>query len=194
MAGEYNYPKLRERLERVKRVLDEETATVWSLQGAALKKRDNPFVSHLQRIFDQHREKIDGTNVSIELVEKGDPFAWRITYFGQPMTNLDGAFFSLLMYVSPKFPDEQPRVIMETKPMFHHRIAKDGTVCYFPKQRDSLPSHIDGIVEALEDENPSYDPRTHLNMEACKLYWGGEDSRKQYNRRLRQAVQRSSEG
>lgn len=194
MVGEFNYPKLRERLQRVKRVLDEETATIWSLQAAALKKRENPFVNQIQRVFDQTKTKLDGTNVSIDTVIKDNPFVWQITYFGQPMTNLDGAFFNMRMYISPKFPDEQPRVLMETKPMFHHRIAKDGTICYFPKQAESLASHIEGIVAALEDENPAYDPRTHLNMEACKLYWGGEDTRKQYNRKLRQAVQRSSEG
>lgn len=40
----------------------------------------------------------------------------------------------------------------------------------------------------LEEEDPAYDPRGQLNMEAAKLYWGSKDEKKEYNKRLRRFV------
>ena len=94
--------------------------------------------------------------------------------------------------MSPRFPDEQPRAKFET-PMFHHRIAADGTPCYITTRTDDIKSHIEGIIQALEEEHPPYDPRTTVNPEASKLYWGSPEDKKKYNRQLRRAVQRSTE-
>jgi ubiquitin-conjugating enzyme E2 Z len=83
-------------------------------------------------------------------------------------------------------------VVFETK-LFHHRIGTDGVLCYFPKRPEELQSHVDAIIEAVEDEHPPYDPRTLVNLEASKLFWGSEADKKQYNKLLRRAVQRSLE-
>jgi len=45
----------------------------------------------------------------------------------------------------------------------------------------------------LEEESPPYDPRTLVNPEAAKLFWGSKDDKKIYNRKLRRAVQQSME-
>jgi len=129
--------------------------------------------------------------LNIELVDK-NPFVWSITYFGRPMTNLDGGLFKIKLFFSPRFPEEHPRAKFET-PLFHQRIAADGTPCYTARRAEDVKSHIEAIIEALEEESPPYDPRTMVNPEAAKLYWGSADDKKMYNRKLRRAVQRSME-
>ena len=63
----------------------------------------------------------------------------------------------------------------------------------FPKKPGEINSHIEGIVEAIEQESPRYDPRTLVNLEASKLLWGDDASKKIYNRKLRRSAQESSE-
>jgi ubiquitin-conjugating enzyme E2 Z len=53
--------------------------------------------------------------------------------------------------------------------------------------------HIEAIVAALEEDDPPYDPRTTVNPEASKLFWGSPDDRKKYKRTLRRDVERSVE-
>lgn len=108
------------------------------------------------------------------------------------MTNLDGGLFRIKMSFSPRFPEEHPRVKFET-PLFHHRLAVDGTPCYTPTRADDVRSHIEAIIDALEEEHPPYDPRTMVNPDATKLYWGSAEDKKMYNRKLRRSVQRSME-
>lgn len=192
MDGKFGYTELERRLKLIKKQLDAET-TRWAEEGAHQAKRDTGLAANLRRQFEQVVEayKRDQTvTLNIELVED-NPFVWRITYIGRPMTNLDGGLFSILLSFSPRSPEEQPRARFET-PLFHHRIAKDGTPSYFSKGEDAK-SHIESIISALEEEDPPYDPRRLVNPEAGKLYWGSPADRKIYNRRLRRAVQRSSE-
>lgn len=62
--------------------------------------------------------------------------------------------------------------------------SADGTPCYTAKKWDDGRCHIDAIIKLMEDE-PPYDPRTQVNMEASKLYWGTIEQRREYNRKLR---------
>lgn len=193
MDGKFNYTELERRLKLIRKTLDAETAR-WAEEGIVSKKRETTVAANLERQFEQVVESYKrdkSVTLSIELVDK-NPFVWAITYFGRPMTNLDGGLFRIKMLFSPRFPEEHPRARFET-PLFHHRIAADGTPCYFPKRAEDAKSHIESIIEALEEESPPYDPRTMVNPEAAKLYWGSTDDKKTYNRKLRRAVQRSME-
>ena len=193
MPGKFNYPELRRRLQLIHTVLFREI-DYWAQEGEMQVRKETTMASMLER---QHQQLVetykrnDMVTLDIDLVNK-NPFVWLLTYFGRPMTNLDGGMFRIKVVISPRFPEEQPRVIFETK-MFHHRVSKDGVLCYFPKRQDELKSHVEAIIEALEDTEPPYDPRTLVNPEAAKLYWGSADDKKQYNRQLRRAVQRSTE-
>ena len=194
MPGKFEYPELRRRLVLIRQVLDQETSR-WAEEGAVLVRRDHTFPSHLFRQFSHLVEtykKNEMVTLDIDIETKTNPFIWIITYFGRPMTQLDGGMFKIRIHISPRFPDEQPRVQFLTK-LFHHRVGTDGTLCYFAKRQDDLLSHVDGIVEAVEEETPPYDPRTLVNLEASRLFWGGEADKKQYNRRLRRDAQRSME-
>ena len=193
MPGKFNYPELRRRLQVIYTVLFREIA-YWAEEGAMQVRKETTFASMLERQFEQILEsykKNAMVTLDIDLVDK-NPFVWQLTYFGRPMTNLDGGMFKIKMAISPRFPEEQPRVIFETK-MFHHRISKDGVLCYFPKRVDELKYHVEAIVEAIEDTEPPYDPRTLVNPEASKLYWGSAEDKKKYSRQLRRAVQQSVE-
>ncbi|KAI4161589.1 MAG: hypothetical protein LQ342_004730 [Letrouitia transgressa] len=193
MNGKFNYAQLHRRLQLIHSVLHLET-DYWAKEGLVLVKKESSVAAGLQLLFDQVSEsfrKNDMVTMDIDLDNK-NPFVWIMTYFGRPMTNLDGGVFRIKMTISPRFPDEQPRVVFET-PIFHHRISKTGIPCYFPKKADDLKSHVEAIVEAIEDTDPPYDPRTLVNIEASKLFWGSTDEKKQYNRQLRRSVQRSTE-
>jgi ubiquitin-conjugating enzyme E2 Z len=193
MDGKFNYTELERRLRLIRKTMDEETDR-WAVEGFASKKKESGVASNLQRQYEQVVESYKrdkNVTLDIELVDK-NPFVWAITYFGRPMTNLDGGLFRIKLFFSPRFPEEQPRARFETQ-LFHHRIASDGTPCYTAKRAEDAKSHIEAIIEALEEESPPYDPRTLVNPEAAKLFWGSEDDKKMYNRKLRRAVQRSME-
>jgi ubiquitin-conjugating enzyme E2 Z len=193
MVGKFNYSELERRLKLIRKTLDSETAH-WAEEGITAKKKETSVAANLQRQYDQAVEaykRNSSVTLNIELMDK-NPFVWAITYFGRPMTNLDGGLFRIKLCISPRFPEEQPRVRFET-PLFHHRISSDGTPCYTATRPEDIRSHIDAVIEALEEEQPPYDPRTMVNPEAAKLYWGSAEDKKNYNRRLRRAVQRSTE-
>lgn len=194
MEGKFNYTELERRLRNIKKALDNETEG-WTKEGLNAQSNESTVAVNLQRQFEQAVEsfKRSDTPHNLEL-EDGNPFVWYLTYFGKPMTNLDGGLFRIKLCFSPRFPEEQPRVKFETR-IFHHRISPDGTPCYFapPSRREDAKSHIEAILESLEEEQPAYDPRTLVNPEAFKLYWGSAEDRKVYNRRLRRTVQQSIE-
>lgn len=193
MDGKFNYTELERRLRLIRKTMDAETAR-WAEEGLASKKKESTVAANLQRQYEQVVESYKrdkNVTLDIELVDK-NPFVWAITYFGRPMTNLDGGLFRIKLVFSPRFPEEHPRARFETS-MFHHRIATDGTPCYTARRAEDVKSHIEAIIEALEEEDPPYDPRTLVNPEAAKLYWGSTEDKKMYNRKLRRAVQRSME-
>ncbi|KAI2638176.1 ubiquitin-conjugating enzyme [Xylaria nigripes] len=194
MDGKFNYTELEQRLRRIKAVLDAETDK-WAAEGVSTKNKDSTVAVNLARQFDQIKEsfKRDDIPHNVEL-EDGNPFVWVLTYFGRPMTNFDGGMFKIKISFSPRFPVEQPRVKFLT-PVFHHRVTPDGVLCYFPSlsRHEDVRQHIEAIFTSLEEENPPYDPRTQVHPEAHRLYWGGAEGRKIYNRKLRRSVQRSME-
>lgn len=193
MSGKFNYKDLERRLKLLKKALDDETER-WAIEGKQSLDRQSQVSDLLMRLFHQTVEEFKTQNkVTLDIsIINSNPFLWDLTYFGRPMTNLDGGLFKILMYFSPRFPEEQPRVKFVTK-MFHHRIALDGTLCYYAERADSPRSHVEGIIDAIEDSEPPYDPRTLVNLEASKLFWGTEADRKIYHRRLRRAAQSSLE-
>lgn len=196
MPGTFDYASLKNRLIRIRQVIDMETAR-WAVEGAHLVKKESSFAASLARqrlLLVETFKSRHNLTLDIDLEESTNPFVWILTYYGRPMTQLDGGIFRIRMSISPRFPDEQPRIVFETK-LFHHRIGIDGVLCYFPKKVDELGSHIDAVVEAIEDEHPPYDPRTLVNLEASRLFWNSdEQGKKTYNRMLRRSVQASLEG
>jgi ubiquitin-conjugating enzyme E2 Z len=193
MDGRFNYRELERRLKLIRTTLDAETER-WAQEGLSSKSKESSVAANLQRQYEQVVESYKrdkSVTLDIELVDK-NPFVWAITYFGRPMTNLDGGLFRIKLSFSPRFPEEQPRAKFET-PLFHHRIAADGTPCYNSARPEDAKSHIEAIIEALEEESPPYDPRTIVNPEAAKLFWGSPEDKKLYNRKLRRAVQMSTE-
>ncbi|KAL6700553.1 ubiquitin-conjugating enzyme/RWD-like protein [Trichoderma pleuroticola] len=195
MDGRFNYPELERRLKAIKEALDAETAR-WAEEGLTSKAGESTVAVNLQHQFDQVTAYLKRGDMPHSVVlEDNNPFVWLITYFGRPMTNLDGGLFRIKIAFSTRFPNEQPRVRFETK-LFHHLIAADGTACYTPNPMkvEDVKSHIDAIFEMLEEDEPAYDPRKIVNPEATKMFWGNQpDDKKLYNRRLRRSVQMSME-
>ncbi|KAL2756420.1 hypothetical protein ACRALDRAFT_2105116 [Sodiomyces alcalophilus JCM 7366] len=194
MEGRFNYTDLERRMHNIKAAIDAEVDQ-WARAGLEAKAKDSTVAVNLQHQYEQVVQWFKRRDVPHDLrLEDGNPFVWVLTYFGRPMTNLDGGLFTIKVYFSPQFPEEQPRVRFETK-IFHHRVALDGTVCYFPNpmRKEDVQSHLEAVFASIEEEDPAYDPRTIVNLEAHNLYWGGAASRKLYNRRLRRSAQQSVE-
>ena len=193
MSGNFGYTSLKLRLERVKRLLDEE-AEQWITDGAESLKKEKPNALTMQNelaSMPQHfREKSD-TMLDFEAVD-GNPYHWKIIIFGSPMTNLDEGIFDMRVVFSPRFPEEQPRVTIKT-PIFHHRVSPDGVLCYSVKKPENIKSHIEAAIQAVVGDTTCPDAWTVVHPEASELLWGNDEQKKQYNRRLRRSAQQSSE-
>ncbi|KAE8350426.1 ubiquitin conjugating enzyme [Aspergillus coremiiformis] len=193
MDGHFDYPELRRRLALLKERIVYETHK-WPSEGLVVKEQGLGIASNLQRQYEQIEEELKRQKnfaVDLKLVD-ANPFLWAFTYFGRPMSHLDGGIFKFKIYLSPRFPDEQPRVFVDTS-LFHIRVSREGVLCYFPRRTDEMRYHIEAIVAVLEEESPPYDPRTTVNPEATKLFWGSPQDRKIYNRALRRSVEQSAE-
>jgi ubiquitin-conjugating enzyme E2 Z len=192
MTGQFNYPDLKKRLLKIKDELMNETVQ-WTDQGLNAKKDDLSIASNLslqyQQIMEDFKER-KYFSLDLSLVG-GNPFVWEATYFGPPTTHLDGGVFNIKIHLSPRFPQEQPRVFLKT-PIFHHHVSKDGILCYHTDRAGEMRHHIDAIVRTIEEESPPFDPRTTVNLEATKLFWGTPEERKKYYRALRRSVDDST--
>ncbi|KAL4786235.1 ubiquitin-conjugating enzyme/RWD-like protein [Aspergillus varians] len=193
MDGHFDYPELKRRLAHLMDKIMEETEN-WQVQGLQAKKDELGIAVNLKRQYEQIVETLQNhKNYSIDLSLANDnPFLWKLTYFGRPTTPLEGGIIKIRIHLSPRFPEEQPRVFLETR-LSHIRVSKEGVLCYFPKRIEEMRHHVEMIVAALEDEEPPYDPRTTVNPEASKLFWGSPEDRKKYKRTLRRDVERSVE-
>lgn len=197
MSGSFHYSSLLQRLARINDAIMDETAR-WREESVAAAAAESRTYVNLRR---QHEQIVEDLRMrqafTVDLaLEDDNPFVWTLTYFGKPMTHLDGGIFHLRIALSPRFPDEQPRVFVLTPGLFHHRISPRGVLCYFPradKAAEDMRAHVDAILHALEDEEPPFDPRATVNPEAARLFWGSPDERRQYNRALRRSVQRTSD-
>lgn len=195
MEGRFYYKDLERRLLNIKEALNAELIT-WAKDGLTAQLSDSTVAVNLRHQFEQMVSFFRRGDVPHNVaLENDNVFIWILTYFGRPMTNLDGGMIRIKLHFSPRFPTEQPRVIFLSK-IFHHLIAPDGTYCYNPPASavSDVRSHIETILEVLEDDQPAYDPRKIVHPEATKLYWSQTpDERKLYNRRLRRSVQDSME-
>ncbi|TKA83543.1 hypothetical protein B0A55_00488 [Friedmanniomyces simplex] len=197
MEGSFDYKSLRARLTKIKSALDDEQK-LWIAKGAKQVQDSTQLATQLAFQFKQlalrwNEGSYDCSRMELSLPDPTNPFSWNLTFFGKPMTNLDGGIWNLTLAIPPNFPDAQPRVAFQT-PIFHHRVGgTTGILCYFPRKEDELAAHLVGIVEAVEGAEPRYDPRAVVSPEAFGLFWGGEEGRKGYGRRLRRSAQESGE-
>lgn len=192
MCGTFDYTKLETRLRVVHDAIHAETEQ-WIVNGAKAVARESPVALAFQNTFKALLQKFKHSDVPLDLELIDDnPFAWRLVMFGRPMTNLDGGIFKFRLVFSINFPEEQPRVKVET-PLYHHRVSSNGELCYFPTKPNEVASHVEAIIAAVDDLEPRYDPRAVVNPEATKLLWGTPDEKKMYNRKLRRSAQESSE-
>lgn len=194
MAGIWNYPSLQQRLHSLEKMVMDETHG-WPVEGLALAKKDVGIAVSLrgqhEQIVSELSRRTDSLMVDLEL-EEYNPFLWKLTYFGRPLTRFDGGVLVIKIYISPRHPVEQPRVFVET-PLYHVRVSTNKVLMYLPARADEMSRHIEGIISALEEEEPAYNPLMTVNPEAAKLCWGSKDEQRQYNRKLRRSVQESAE-
>ncbi|KAL2030248.1 hypothetical protein VTO58DRAFT_107602 [Aureobasidium pullulans] len=194
MRGKFAYASLKTRFLRVYEALEAEKDS-WATEGKAAFTKEHGTAMNLNHQFDSlrnHYSQSNGPSVELSLVD-GNPFVWTLTFFGPSETDLYGATINVRLHFPFKFPDQQPRVTVLT-PLFHHRISSTTkALCYFPTKLFSVQNHIESIMAAIVEENPSYDPRALVNPAASVLRWGDEAGKKLYRRKLRRSVQDAME-
>lgn len=193
MAGQFSYHHLQERLDTLEGQIMDETHA-WADNGLELGKEGASISVALRSQLEQISGELgrrNGSIIDLGLVDN-NPFLWRMTYFGSPATPFDGGAIAIKIYISPLFPAEQPRVFVET-PIFHVRVSPQKVLMYLPTYAEEMGRHVDGIINALEEETPPFNPLMTVNAEASKLCWGTNDERKQYARRLRRSIEATVE-
>lgn len=190
MMGEWNYADLRVRLLALRDRLIEETHG-WLVEGLALVKDDAGIAVKLRGQHEQIAAELNNSSQVIDLSLVDDnPFAWRLTYVGRNESRLEGGIIKIKIYISPRHPEEQPRVFLES-PVYHIRVSKLGVLMYLPSHAEEMGRHIEGIINTLEDDNPPYNPLMTVNPEASNLCWGSELDRRVYRRKLRASLEES---
>ncbi|CAG8249202.1 unnamed protein product [Penicillium nalgiovense] len=190
MDGEWNYIDLQARLLALRDRLMEETHS-WPVEGLALVKADAGIAVKLRGQHEQIAAELKACPQVIDLsLVDGNPFAWRLTYVGRNESKLEGGIIKIKIYISPRYPEEQPRVFVES-PLYHIRVSKLGVLMYLPSHAEEIGQHIEGIISTLEDDNPPYNPLMTVNPEAAALCWGSELDRRLYRRKLRASLEES---
>ena len=191
MNGEWDYPDLQKRMNVVETKILEEIYA-WPAEGKKLAEEDAGIAVSLRA---QHEQIVSGlarrADSIVDLTMMHDnPFLWNLVYFGRPMTQYDGGILNIKIYISPRHPNEQPRVFVET-PLFHVRVSTRKVLIYLPARAEEMSRHVDGIINSVEEDSPPYNPLMTVNQEATKLFWGSNDEQKQYYRKLRRSVEES---
>lgn len=190
MSGEWNYIDLQTRLLALRDGLMEETHK-WPVEGLALVKEDAGIAVKLAGQHEQIAAEMKSCPQVIDLSLIDDnPFVWRLTYVGRNESRLEGGIIKIKIYISPRHPEEQPRVFVES-PLYHICVSKLGVLMYLPSHAEEIGQHIEGIINTLEDDNPPYNPLMTVNPEASALCWGSETDRRLYRRKLRASLEES---
>ncbi|KAJ5125077.1 uncharacterized protein N7515_008902 [Penicillium bovifimosum] len=188
MTGCWDYADLRARLLSLRDKLMEETRH-WLVEGLALVEQEAGIAVKLKGQHGQIAAELGAHPHIIDLsLVDGNPFAWRLTYVGRNESKLEGGILKIMIYISPRHPEEQPRVFVET-PLFHTRVSKLGVLMYLPSHSEEIGHHIEGIVNSLEEDNPPFNPLMTVSPEASALCWGTDQDRKLYRRKLRASLE-----
>jgi ubiquitin-conjugating enzyme E2 Z len=197
MAGKFNYVGLLKKLKSLKDRLDEVWKD-WLIEGALFAKEERLSASHIETSFNNTRSFYKYANVlfslSLELPQKGNPYLWDLHLLCPPDTLLDSTPITIRVQIPPTFPNVAPRVQVLTK-IFHHGVAKDGTLAYTVKGGDDekLDAHVAGIVAVLANPLENMDSRVAANPEAWELVWGENKDLKAYKSRVRKVAQKCME-
>ncbi|KAJ5085119.1 hypothetical protein N7532_009890 [Penicillium argentinense] len=191
MRGSWAYPELQRRLQAIESKLIEETYG-WAVEGSKICEEDAGIAVTLRAQQDQivaELKNFTGSTVDLAMIDD-NPFLWQLTYFGRPMSIWDGAMVNLKIYISPRFPAEQPRVFLDSS-IFHLRVTSLKMLVYLPARSNDLIRHIAGIIGTLDEESPAYNPLLTVNQEASKLFWGTKQEKREYNTKLRHSIEMS---
>ncbi|KAJ5698806.1 hypothetical protein N7462_000811 [Penicillium macrosclerotiorum] len=193
MCGQWDYHTLKDRLDVLEKLIIEETDR-WPMEGLQAAKDDAGIAVSLRAQLEQISAALavrsEGT-IEVKMVDE-NPFLWRLTYIGRPMTQFDGGILKVKIYISPRHPVQQPRVFLET-PLYHVRVSTQNVLAYLPARAEEMSRHIDGIITSLEEEQPPFNPYMTVNPEATKLCWGSKDEQRLYARKLRRSVEKTME-
>ncbi|KAK9811384.1 hypothetical protein WJX72_002972 [[Myrmecia] bisecta] len=115
---------------------------------------------------------------------------WTATIFGPDDSPWEGGIFSLRIIFSENYPDKPPKVRF-TSEMFHPNVYSDGTLCMDIIQDQWSPCHnictiLTSVQSLLTDPNCA----SPANPDAAQLF---QNSRGEYNKRVRRIAQRSVE-
>ncbi|KAI8804829.1 ubiquitin-conjugating enzyme/RWD-like protein [Cladochytrium replicatum] len=190
MDGSFHYGSIKLRLEKIYKLLEEETQT-WLVESKENIKNDTTTASNLKSQYAQIKASGDYDSLMIVELQDDNPFEWNVTVLGSPATQYEGGMFTAKMIFHNNFPGVQPRVRFSTD-VFHPQITRDGVPYYSTKRPEDVRQHLSAIA-ALFTQDPDSSPMTHVNLRAATLYFGDREQRRDFNRNARRCAQRSVE-
>mmetsp|Transcript_16974 Transcript_16974/g.36709 ORF Transcript_16974/g.36709 Transcript_16974/m.36709 type:complete len:155 (+) Transcript_16974:135-599(+) len=113
---------------------------------------------------------------------------WNAVIFGPEDTPWDGGTFRLTLEFTEDYPNKAPTVKF-TSNMFHPNIYADGGICLDILQNQWSPIYdVSAILTSIQSLLSDPNPNSPANSEAARLY---NENRREYNRRVREVVERS---
>ncbi|CAG7867021.1 unnamed protein product [Brassica rapa] len=113
---------------------------------------------------------------------------WNAVIFGPDDTPWDGGTFKLSLQFSEDYPNKPPTVRFVSR-MFHPNIYADGSICLDILQNQWSPIYdVAAILTSIQSLLCDPNPNSPANSEAARMY---SESKREYNRRVRDVVEQS---
>ncbi|KAK7411466.1 hypothetical protein VNO78_02899 [Psophocarpus tetragonolobus] len=113
---------------------------------------------------------------------------WNAVIFGPDDTPWDGGTFKLTLQFTEDYPNKPPTVRFVSR-MFHPNIYADGSICLDILQNKWSPIYeVSAILTSIQSLLCDPNPDSPANSEAARMF---TESRREYNRRLREIVEQS---
>jgi ubiquitin-conjugating enzyme E2 A len=113
--------------------------------------------------------------------------SWKVTLFGPPQTDWEGAILHLTIDFPPQYPIAAPDVRFTGVIPFHPNVYGNGKICLDMLQHNWSSAYgVDSVITALQTLLQNPNPGSPANNVAAELYLG---NRGEYQRRVRKCVE-----
>jgi ubiquitin-conjugating enzyme E2 A len=112
----------------------------------------------------------NGKDCAVGIVD-GNITHWKISLFGPPQTDWEGAILQLSVKFSPKYPIEAPDIRFVGVIPFHPNVYANGKICLDLIQHNwSAAYSIDSVITALQALLQNPNPNSPANNTAAELF------------------------
>lgn len=114
--------------------------------------------------------------------------SWQAVIFGPDDTPWEGGTFKLTLQFTEEYPNKPPTVKFLST-MYHPNVYNDGSICLDILQNQWSPIYdISAILTSIQSLLTDPNPNSPANSEAARLF---AENRREYNRKVKEVVERS---